>query len=298
MGELQLAGDNQYPESGEVQSVYLAPQYLYRWEKARWIDVKPPQTGITYQVYYPAGNGPQPLPNSVLSGNIAGFTTSPVDLSSVSTTTYPSLRLRALLTTGVPGQTPGIAEWEIEYDHGPEPLGNIPFAMQGVKIIGTDSGGSPIYKYDKDHTTDSSGAIALADLEEDTYLITVDGGTIGYDIAESCEPQQRALAPASSMTTLFYFAPHTGNSILVDVKNTGGTLIPGATVRLYRAPGYDSTTSTGGCGQTFYADLAVGTVGTGNPYSIDVTAAGYQNYTTADVNITGTSRVSIILNPL
>ena len=299
VGELQLAGDNQYPESGEVQSVYLAPQYLYRWGKVRWIDAKPPQTGITYQVYYPAGNGPQPLPNAALAGNIAGFTTSPIDLSGVSTTTYPSLRLRALLTTGVPGQTPGITEWEIEYDHGPEPLGNIPFVMQGVKIIGTDSGGSPIYKYNQAHITNVSGYIALTNLEEDTYSITVDGAGISYDIAESCEPQQRALAPAANMTTLLYFAPHTINSLLVDIKSNTGLLIPNATVRLYRtSPSYDSTVSAGGCGQTLFSALSSGTVGTGNPYSVDVSASGYQAYSAADVNITGASRASIILNPL
>lgn len=299
VGELQLAGDNQYPESGGVQSVYLAPQYLYRWKEARWVDNKPPQTGITYQVYYPGGGEPQPLPDSVLSGNVPGFNTSPIDLSGVSTTTYPSLRLRALLTTGVPGQTPGIAEWEIEYDHGPEPLGNIPFTMQGVKIIGTDNGGLPIYKYNQTKTTNTSGYITLTNLEEDTYSITVDGAAINYDMAESCEPQQRALAPAANMTTLLYFTPHTGNSLLVDVKSNTGLLVPNATVRLYRAsPGYDSTVSASGCGQTFYSALSSGTVGTGDPYSIDVSATGYQAYTAADVNVTGTSRASIILNPL
>lgn len=298
VGELQLAGDNQYPESGEAQSVYVAPQYLYRWKKVRWTDNKQPQTGITYQVYYPGGGGPQPLPNAVLPGNIAGFTTSPIDLTSVSTTTYPSLRLRAVLTTQVPGQTPGIAEWEIEYDHGPEPLGSIPFTMTGVKIIGTDNGSLPIYKYNKNLTTNLSGVLALIGLEEDAYSITVDGAAIGYDIAESCEPQQRALLPASSMTTLLYFAPHTAHSLLVDVKNTSGALISGATARLYRNPGYDTTMTTSGCGQTFYPALSSGTVGTGNPYAIDVTAAGYQPYTASDVNVTGASRASVILNPL
>ncbi len=299
VGELQLAGDNPFPASGSVRSVYLAPQYLYRWKEARWTDSQPAQTGITYHVYYPNNGVPQPLPNAVLSGNIAGFTLSPIDLSGVSTTTYPMLALYAELTTSAPDQTPGIASWEIEYEHGPEPLPNIPFTMQGVKTIGTDSGGLPVYKYNEDLTTNGSGVIALSNLEEDTYNIIVDGAAINYDIAESCEPQARALAPAASMTTLLYFAPHTTNSLLVDVRDTAGALIAQATVRLHRASSsYDTTSTSSGCGQAFYSGLSSGTVGTGNAYSIDVTASGYQAYSATDVNVSGTSRVSVILNPL
>ena len=296
-GIVQLAGSEPYPANGEVQSVYLGPSYLYRWKEISWTDTEPAQTEIRYQVYYQAGADPGPVPDAVLAGNSAGFTTSPVDISSIPTTTYSTIRLRAALTTSDTAQTPSIQSWRISYENGPEPLGNIQFSMRGNKTIGADGGGVPIYKYNQSSTSDVSGAITLSLMEEDTYTITVDGAGIGYDIAESCPTQPRTLAPASNMTTLLYFAPHTAHSLLVDVRTAGGAMVPDASVRLYRLPAYDTTTATGGCGQAFFSGLSSGTPGT-DPYTITVSAAGYEAQTVTDVGVSGASRASIIVNAL
>jgi len=235
----------------------------------------------------------------VLSGNSAGFTDGPVDISSISTTTYPELRLRAALSTTDPDATPSVDSWSIAYESGPEPLGNIAFSMRGEKVIGSDAGGAPIFKYDESHTTNGSGVLALNDIEEDTYTIAVDGAAIGYDIAESCAPQPRALAPASTMTTFLYFAPHTANSILLNVRGAGGVLIEDAEVRLFRASNnYDVTQSTSGCGQAFFSGLQTGMVTGGNPYSVEVSASGYQTFTSTTVDVSGASTLSVILNVL
>jgi hypothetical protein len=37
-------------------------------------------------------------------------------------------------------------------------------------------------------------------------------------------------------------------------------------------------------------------VGGGNPYSIEVAASGYTTYTSGEVNVSGTTRLSILLN--
>jgi hypothetical protein len=173
------------------------------------------------------------------------------------------------------------------------------FRMRGNKTIGTNGSGDPIYKYDQNLSTDGSGALALSDMEEDTYTITVDGISIGYDIAESCMPQPRALPPAGNVTTNILLAPHTSHSFLVDVRDIAGAMIPNATIRLYRLPGYDETQTTETCGQRFFSGLSEGTIGGGDAYSIDVSATGYQAYTSSDdVEVSGTSRLSIVLNAL
>ncbi|MEK7627803.1 MAG: carboxypeptidase-like regulatory domain-containing protein [Patescibacteria group bacterium] len=298
-GTAHLTGPAPYTGSGEVQSVSLSPSYLYQWDEIQWTDTEPAQTEIRYHVYYLDGADPTPIPDGVLPGNSAGFVTSPVDISGISTTTYPSIRVRASLATTDNNETPTISSWRIVYENGPEPLGNIAFTMTGAKTIGTDGGGSAIYKYDTNSTTDALGVLAFSGLEWDTYTISVDGASIGYDIAESCEPQPRGLTPGVATTTRLYFAPHTTNSVLVDVRTTGGMLVPNASVRMYRvSSGYNTTQTTSGCGQTFFSGLSSGTVAGANPYSIDVTATGYQAYTSTEVDVSGTSRLSIVLTAL
>lgn len=55
-------------------------------------------TDIVYQVYYDVGGVPTIVPDSALAGNSTGFTTSPVDLRSLTTATYPILYLKATLS--------------------------------------------------------------------------------------------------------------------------------------------------------------------------------------------------------
>lgn len=288
-GDAHLTGPVPYPASGEVQSNDLAPTYLYTWKTARWTDTKPASTSVAYSVYYLSAGSPTLIPDAALPGNSTGFTASPLNLSGISTTTYPSIRLRAVLSTTDTSATPSVDSWDIVYDRGPEPLGNIQFTMSGNKMIGSDGSGNPIYKYDQTSASDVGGSVMFSSLENDTYTITVNGTGIGYDIAESCQPQPRALAPNSNMTTLLYFTPHTANSLLVDVRDAGGAMIPDATIRVYKT-GYDTTKTSSSCGQAFFSGLSADT------YSIDVSASGYAPQTITNVNVSGASRSSAILN--
>jgi type II secretory pathway pseudopilin PulG len=300
-GKLRITGPGAQNSPGLAESVTITTTDIQKWKEFSWIDEEPVDTEVLYQILYDSGGGVfVPIPNIDLSGNDVGFTNSPVDLTSLSTTTYSTLRIHSTLISSNQNETPKVDSYTLTYKGGTESLPNIAFSMRGNKTIGTDDSGDPIYKYEQTKTSDALGESVINNMEEDTYTITVDGTAIGYDIAESCEPQPRALVPSGNMTTLLYFAPHTTNSMLVDVRNNTGTLIADAQVRLYRvSSGYDVTQETSGCGQTFFSSLLSGTISGGNAYSIDVTASGYQAYTSSvDVEVSGVSQLSVVLNTI
>ncbi|OQA82213.1 MAG: tRNA(Glu)-specific nuclease WapA precursor [Microgenomates group bacterium ADurb.Bin238] len=66
---------------------------------------------ITYQILYDNSGTPTLIPDGVLSGNSTGFTTSPVDLSSISKTTYPELYIKANFTYS--GGAPILYDWTV-----------------------------------------------------------------------------------------------------------------------------------------------------------------------------------------
>lgn len=292
-GSVSLAGSpGPYTSPGSVRSVAIAPADIASWKLFTWSDTRPPATNIVYRVY--TGDGTELIPDEMIPGNSTGFTSSPVDLDLVSVLTYPTLSVQASLGTADDSVTPSVNSWSVSYESGPTPLPNIVFAMQGNKSIGNGPGGI-IYKYST--TTLSTGetaGVGIGNLEWDTYTISVSAST-GYDVASSCGPQPEGLGANAYQETKLILASHTTNSLLVDVR-ANGALVPGATVRLYRAPGFDATIPSDECGQSFFSNLSVGTQGGGNPYSIEVSAPDQQTYTATDVSVSGTSRISVTLN--
>ncbi|MDP3646015.1 MAG: carboxypeptidase-like regulatory domain-containing protein, partial [bacterium] len=291
-GRAELAGsEGSYAASGTVISIAPSIPYLYRWQEITWNDIVPGGTDIVYRVYDAGG---EPLSNGELQGNTAGFTSPPINISGVSTSTHALLKVGATLATSDASTTPSIQDWTVSYEVGPEPLSDIDFNLHGGKTIGTEAGGSLIYKYDVDHTTNAEGLRDISNIEWDLYTISVSAST-GYDIASSCPPQSVGIVPEAAVSVRLYLAAHTTNSLLVDVRASDGTLIDGASIRLYRGS-YDTTLTSDECGQEIFSSLSVGSVGAGNPYSIEVSASGYTSYTSTEVNVSGTTRLSIILN--
>lgn len=273
--------------NGEVQSIAIAPSYLREWKTLYWTDAQTLGSSILYRIY--DAGGAELIPDSQLPGNSAGFTTSPVDLSGVSTTTYSAFRLDAVLTPGTT-DSPSIDAWSVDYDYGPQPLPDIAFTLQGAKTIGSGPGG-PVYKYSQNQNSGSGSSIAIQNLEWDTYVVTVNGTSTNYDIASSCNPQPEALAPGQSAETNLYLAAHTINSLLVDVRAAAsGALIPNASVHLYKT-GYDTTLTADSCAQALFSGLA-----SSNAYSISVSAPGYATYTASSISVAGTARLSVTLN--
>lgn len=177
------------------------------------------------------------------------------------------------------------------------PLANIALSIHGDRTIGTDEDDNPIYKYDMSTNTGSSGSITLAAIEWDNYTITVNGAIVGYDISEVCPQNPPSVSPGENKTVELSFVPHTAHSLLVDVVSDSGIPLEGASVRLHRSS-FDTTQTTSSCGATHFGSLSEGTVSGGNPYSLDVSLSGYQSRTFTTVEASGSSRFSVVLNPL
>lgn len=173
-GALILSGaPGSYAASGSALSTTTAPLRLAAWTSAAMTVSAPALTSSRVSVADASGTL---LPDAVLSGNAAGFTTN-IDLSGVSTTTYPALRLLGTLASTDVNSTPNVSQWSIVYDAGPMPLPNVAFTLTGSKTIGSRTDGSALYKTTVATTTDASGARSLI-LEWDLYEIEVGSYTV------------------------------------------------------------------------------------------------------------------------
>lgn len=288
-----LGAPGSYALAGELTSSPVEPNLLAGWGELSWEDEEPSGTAAVYHVYDENG---VLISDATLPGNSAGFTSSPVDLSGIEASTTPALRLGVEFASDG-SVTPLLDSWMLSYLTGPTPIPDVEFAMHGSKVIGSGPGGF-ISKYDEDSLwTGPDGTVVLHSLEWDpAYTISVAAST-GYDIGSSCGPQPESLLPGASLTTDLYLVPHTANSLLVDVRASDSSLIPGAEVRLYRG-GYEEEIAADQCGHSYFGSISSGSVGGGNPYSIEVSAPGFQTFTSTEVNVSGTSRLSVVLNSL
>lgn len=171
---MTLAGDGMggYVSSGSFQSLPITPSYLVRWTDASFQSVLAGGTSVLVRVLDQSGT---PLPDSVLPGNSTGFSSSPISLSGVSTTTYPTLALAANLSTSVPASAPRILKWSLASVVGPIPAPNVPFTLTGQKLKGTTGAGAAIYKTVIATSTDASGVRPLS-LEWDQYSFSIGSG--------------------------------------------------------------------------------------------------------------------------
>lgn len=294
-GALELIQTIDYEPTGFAISHIQQPAYLLFWTSFSWNETLPPGTSSLYQVRYMLNGIAELVPDTALPGNSIGFTTSPVNLASVNPALYPGLQASVVLTTTDVTVTPSVFDWKFSYTEGPIPIPDIPFNLRGNKTIGTTGGGALIYKYNQDLQTNAAGTLSIPTLEYDVYTIAIASAT-GYDMSEACPPQPFTLNPGIATTTKVMLVPDTADSLLVVVKS-GNNVLSGATVRLYGSGGIDRTQTSGGCGQTFFSALPQGTVGGGNPYSLDVTLAGYQFWTSATIDVINAAAQIVSLVP-
>lgn len=92
-------------------SVAISPSSLSAWTSVAFTANTPSGSSVRLQLLDKAGNV---VPESALPGNSSGFTTSPINLSSLSTATYPVLRLRVSLIPGT-GAAPQLTSWRINW---------------------------------------------------------------------------------------------------------------------------------------------------------------------------------------
>lgn len=271
-GVLSLSGAGSYPPSGTAISTLISPAYLYTWGVASSTMVTPGGTSAVVHVLDSTG---ALLPDAVLPGNSAGFTT-PVNLYGVSTTTYSSLELLASLATTIPTVTPTLTGWSLTYQVGPTPLPNVSFTLVGAKTIGSTGAGAPIYKTTINGTTGSSASDPLS-LEWDSYSLTVPS----YDVQSACGAPPYALSPgASVIESLILGAPST-NAALVTVTDGSGVIVPGATVTLARS-GYTKTITSSSCGSAYFGSLT-----SAPDYTVTIAKTGYTTTVLSGVAISG-----------
>jgi hypothetical protein len=275
-------GAGSYSLSGSVRSNGVSQTYLADWNEATWSTEVPLGTDVRVQVFFSDLNGYSLVPEEVLPGNAAGFTLSPLDLSSVPIGTYGTLALGALLTTTDPALTPSIDTWGISYNSGPTPLPNVPFDIVGTtKTIGTATDGSPIYKYEQSFATTAFGEWLLDPLEWDIYSFDTTGS---FDIYELC-PSSLSLDPAEALEVTLLAVPEAEDTLRIIVADVSGVPIPDALVSVVGA----GETLTSVCGQAFF-DVDAGT------YSVSVSKSGYQS-SVVDVQVSGDTVHSVSLTP-
>lgn len=275
-GALTLSGSpGTYPTSGSARQVVVSPTYLYSWKS---VTATRQTTASTTAMIHVLDSAGVRLPDGVLAGNSAGFTTFPVSLAGVSTTTYSSLMLEAELGSTDSGYAPQILDWSISYENGPTPLPNIPFTLTGAKTTGTTGAGASIIKNTIATTTDSAGVRALS-LEWDIYALTISG----YDVTDACSPPPYTIAPGvTDAYSLYMVSSGAVGQVLVSVKDATGAVVSGATVQLTKS-GYSDTTTTNTCGTGHFGNLSSGT------YTVTISKTGYTTAVYSGVSVTSGS---------
>ncbi len=266
---------NLYTESlsGSARSISIAPTQLHTWTSINADTIVPSGSSVLLHIY--TGSDVL-LPDTVLPGNSTGFSAFPINLSGISTSTYPTLSIGADISRTATTTIPQIYDWSLVYTTGPVPLPNVSFILTGTKTIGSTGNGAPIYKTIISQATDSNGKSVLS-LEWDAYSLSISG----YDVTDACPMPPYALAPNSVETTSLTLVPLTTNRLLIHVQDINGNPISGATVTLSRT-GYTETNSSSDCANAYFGGLSQYT-----DYTILLTKSGYTTTTIQKVSVIG-----------
>ncbi len=284
-GDIILAGGaGSYMTAGSVLSASSTPGAITSWSSATWDATTTVNTTLAVRVYAVSGASYALVPDTDLPGNSTGFTAGSVSLTGLDPGAYPTLALGASLGTLDSSQTPTLHSWELSYIIDEPPIGSIPFTLQSTKVIGT----TPVYKYEESHVTDGGGEVDIADLEWDSYKISLDTGS--YDISEACAALPFSLAPGITDTLTLTLVPNAARSLRVSVVDVSGNPIPNASVEVSRS-GFNETEDTESCGQVFFNTGLVNAT----DYVVDVSATGYTGRTITDVAVDDDEILSVIL---
>lgn len=92
------------------------------WGEITWNTTEPSGASTSLQVYYTSSSACDTIvPNSAIPGNSAGFSAnaSPLDISSISTTTYNQICLRMELNHGSTTTSPTLDDWTVSWERNP-----------------------------------------------------------------------------------------------------------------------------------------------------------------------------------
>jgi hypothetical protein len=224
------------------------------------------------------------LPDGVLPGNSAGFSTFPVSLTGVATSSYPGLALEVSLTRASTSTTPRLLDWSLSHTEAPAPSPSVAFTLTGTKTVGTDASSLPIYKTVLSDTTGAT-ASKTETLEWDGYTLSSPA-----NIIESCPASPYSLTPDSATSTTLLVGAATANTLPVVVTNGTGAIVPLAKVVLEKL-GYAATVFASACGFAYFDGLAAGT------YGATVSAPGYTTTVFPGIAVAGHTATSTLVLP-
>ncbi len=163
------------------------------------------------------------------------------------------------------------------------------FNLRGEKIIGTDSLGQPIYKYQNQLTTSENGEILISNLEGDIYHLSLDPDT-GITLEDTSPPQPITLPPNSYKEVKLLVS--SANYLWVKaIDASTSEPIFGAQVKLEnQETGYQQIQPTDSKGETVFLGLESGT------YTLEISHPSYQTFTQS-LNISGATSYEAKLNP-
>ena len=290
-GDLVLANTlGVYETTGTAYLSSIIPAALESWETIRIAADLDSDTNFIVQLYAgTAASGYTLIPDSELAGNGTGFTDSLIDISGLDVGLYPTTTIGMRLSTTDTSVTPEIDEVAAYWRESATTRSGQTLFMRGDKILGTDSGGRPIYKATSTITTDASGEAQLPAMEFDMYTATT---TSALSLASACPAQPFIHTASVDSDVELVYVPSVTDSLRVVVSDPIGRAVPGAEVRLNRA-GYDVTQFTNTCGQTFFA----AGVAAETDYDVTVNVAGYSSEVVTPFGISGNAVLEIILSP-
>lgn len=291
-GSLQLAGSGGgYATSGVAYTTEVGTSSVYSWQQTLFRSTTSADTIARVHVAETTPSGYQRLPDSELANNSSGFTSPPIDMSSVSTTTYNRLAYELRLGTTNTSTTPRIGTTTTRYSYGRAQLADVNFDVRGDKTTGETSDGDPIYKHSFSTSTDTSGINELTELEWDTYHFEP-VATSSLRTAAACPAEPLDLAPGTTTDVTLALADITGsgNTLRVVVDDEFGNSITGATTTV--SSGNSSVVqTTGPCGQSFFTDLDSST-----SYKLEVIADGYVKTNESGIAVDGETVQAVEMN--
>lgn len=260
---------------GSARSIATMPAYLASWGEAMATTTTPVGTSITLHVYDGAGGL---IPDAVLPGNAAGFTSFPLPLYGIPIASYPSLALGADFT-GTPSDAPSITSWSLSYRAGPTPLPNVSFTLTGAKTIGSTGSGAAIYKTVHADSTNSSGTQSFT-LEWDSYTL----GLTNYAIVDACPATPYVIAPNTTTNASLVLTPTgSSNSLHVVVTDNTGVAVSDTSVTLTRT-GFSQTSLSSSCGSAYF-----GNIPNASDYTVTIAKTGYTTVNFSGVSASGAS---------
>jgi hypothetical protein len=174
-------------------------------------------------------------------------------------------------------------------------LGSVPFRLRGEKLIGFDTEGLPVYKYDNDLITNSAGDIALSNMEWGIYRIIMPEGSV-YDIAGSIPLLPFYLLPDDYIDLQFTVKESSTHSLLTIFKDPSQNLLEDVYIYLYDDEVYEEATLSGKAtdpdfGQNLFLNLDETVI-----YHLVATASGFLDRM-KDVFVSGYTVDEIVLSP-